>query len=266
MSILPQIIYEDNHIFVVIKQQGVPSQPDSSGDADLLSALKQHRKVAEDKAGEAFVGLVHRLDRVTGGVMVFAKTSKAAARLAEQMQGGHFEKRYLCVVRGAPKQNVGSLEHYLLKNENKNIVEVVGLAVTGAKRAELSYRVLSTIVWQQAVSDVGTGSACEKVRDCPNAKISLVEVELLTGRSHQIRAQLANIGHELIGDRKYGSTRYGIMTGITSQHLALWAYSLSFVHPTTGERMKFVVNPPEVQPWVSFDFNRKEHKHRGGVV
>lgn len=265
----PAIIHEDNHIMVVIKPQNVPSQPDASHDPDMLTILKQHRKVAENKSGEAFVGLVHRLDRVTGGVMVFAKTSKGAARLAESIKGGDFQKKYLAVVCGAPKERVGKLEHYLLKNETKNIVEVVGQAVTGAKYAELNYKTIGTI-------------------GVDEQNISLVEVELITGRSHQIRVQMATIGCPLVGDAKYGlqknvehgenmldeNTIFSSMSrkpATTSSgmrgkkaNLALWAYELSFTHPTTAERMKFVVNPPETAPWMHFDFNRKGHKHRGG--
>ena len=181
----PSIIFEDNHIIVVIKQQNIPTQEDASGDPDLLNALKQYRKVKENKTGEAYVGMVHRLDRVTGGVMVFAKTSKAASRLSEQFKANDVTKKYLAIVGGVPKQQVAKLEHYLLKNENKNKVEVVGQAVTGAKRAELTYRI------------IGQGT-----------EISLVEVDLVTGRSHQIRVQLAAIGHPIINDLKYGGDKY----------------------------------------------------------
>ena len=224
------IIFEDNHIVVVIKPVNMPSQEDASGDADLLTAIKDYRKIKDNKQGEAFIGLVHRLDRVTGGVMVFAKTSKAAARLGEQLKQGEFTKKYLAIVNGIPKQNSATLKHYLWKNEQKNIVEVVGQAVSGAKYAELAYRILHQ-----------------------TEKTALVEVELVTGRSHQIRVQMAKIGHPLVGDAKYGKDR---------GRLALWAYELGFNHPTSGDRMKFVVNPPETEPWDKFDFARKSHKTR----
>jgi len=231
----PAIIHSDNHIMVVIKSAGTPTQPDESGDIDMLSILKEHRRVTENKVGEAFVGLVHRLDRVTGGVMVFAKTSKGAARLSEQLREVNFTKRYLAVIKGVPKENSGILVHHLFKNEKQNKVDIVPQLTTGAKRAELSYTVKSK-----------------------TEKHSLIEVNLHTGRSHQIRAQFAHIGHPLIGDQKYGSR--GDQRSPMSVNLALWAYELSFNHPTTGERLKFIVNPPETAPWTDFDFSRKSHK------
>jgi len=223
------IIYEDNHILVVIKPQGEPCCADKSGDMDLLSRLKEYRKINEGKSGEAYVGLVHRLDRVTGGVMVYAKTTKAAARLSEQLQKNEFSKKYLAVVKGSPKQKSGKLENYLLKNAKTNKVDVVGQAVSGAKRAELDYNVRTVM-----------------------EKFSLVEIDLVTGRSHQIRAQFAHIGHALLGDKKYG--------GWPEKDLALWAYELKFKHPTQDGVMKFVVNPPEDGVWEKFDFGRVSHK------
>ena len=227
------IIYEDNHIIVVIKPQNTPTQGDVSGDPDLLNQIKEYLKLSKEKAGEAFVGMVHRLDRVTGGVMVFAKTSKAASRLSLQLKDGRFEKKYLAVVVGTPKQRSAKLQNYLLKDEKSNKVSIVGQATEGAKKAELEYTVREL-----------------------KEKISLVEVDLITGRSHQIRAQLSNIGVPIFGDVKYG--------GKGSSLCALWAYQLCFEHPTTKDRLKFVVNPPESNPWSHFDFNRKEHKLRGG--
>ncbi|MCL2846603.1 MAG: RluA family pseudouridine synthase [Firmicutes bacterium] len=223
------IIHEDNHIIVVIKPMGVPSQEDASGDPDMLTIIKQYRKTNEGKEGSAYVGLVHRLDRVTGGVMVFAKTSKAAARLSAQLQDGGFAKKYLAVLSGVPRERVGTLEHYLLKNERLNKVDVVGAAVSGAKRAELNYRV-RTIA----------------------ADNTLVEIDLITGRSHQARVQMATMGTPIYGDNKYGKNERG--------GLALWAHELQFTHPTTTDRMRFVVNPPEDGVWAQFDFARKSHK------
>lgn len=235
----PAIIYEDNHIIVVIKPQGMPCCPDASGDENLLDQLKSYLATSGGKE-KAFCGLVHRLDRVTGGVMVYAKTSKAAARLSEQIQNGGFEKTYLAVVLGSPPNREATLVNYLLKNEAKNVVEVVPSATTGAKRAELSYVVLPK-------------SPIKK------SDISLVEVKLVTGRSHQIRVQMANIGCPIFGDAKYGGDKLGKGWG-----LALWAYKLKFVHTKQdGEQlMTFVVNPPETNPWAAFDFERQSHKNR----
>ena len=228
------IIHEDNHLIVVIKPHNLPCCPDSSGDMDLLTMLKEYRKTNEQKSGEAFVGLVHRLDRVTGGVMVYAKTSKAAARLADAMKDGEFNKKYLAVVVGSPSNRVGKLEHYLLKNEKDNKVEIVGKAVVGAKFAKLNYRVMST-----------------------GRQVSLVEINLITGRSHQARVQMSSMGTSIFGDVKYGK-----LGKIGKGNLALWAHELRFNHPTTGDSLKFIVNPPEELPWTQFDFARKEHKHR----
>lgn len=229
---MPDVIFEDNHIIVVIKPQNVPTQADESGDSDLHSQIKEYIRVNEGKSGEAFCGIVHRLDRVTGGVMVFAKTSKAAARLCEQIKNGAFQKKYLAVVTGEPKFREDVLVDWLYKNEKKNTVEIVPSATLGAKRAELGYKVLN----------IGKG-------------ISLVEVNLVTGRPHQIRVQMGNIGCPVFGDAKYGGDKLG-----KGWNLALWAYELVFIHPITENTMRFVVNPPETVPWTSFEFDRKPKK------
>ena len=262
----PAIIFEDNHIIVVIKPQNVPCCPDESGDENLLDALKNSPSlrapakqssailntnngldvrtssgllpdVAMTKQKQFFIGLVHRLDRVTGGVMVYAKTSKAASRLSAQIKSGGFEKIYLAAVVGVPKNREGTLINHLLKNESKNVVEIVPAATTGAKRAELSYTVLNK-------------------SPIDGANISLVEIKLKTGRSHQIRVQMAGIGCPIFGDVKYGNA--------VSSKLALWAHKLVFSHPTSGDTMRFIVNPPEEIPWTSFDFDRRAHKTMNG--
>ena len=230
---MPDIIYEDNHIIVVIKPQNMPTQADESGDADLLNEIKSYIKESAGKTGDAFCGLVHRLDRVTGGVMVFAKTSKGAARLSAQLQDGRFQKKYLAVVLGEPKQRSGELVDYLLKNPKTNVAEVVPAATKEAKRAELTYTLLNT-----------------------KSGVSLVEINLLTGRSHQARVQMSHLGHPIFGDAKYGGDKLA-----KGWNLALWAYELKFEHPTTQDTLKFVVNPPETTPWDKFPFERR----RGGA-
>jgi 23S rRNA pseudouridine1911/1915/1917 synthase len=239
---------------VVIKPTNLPCCPDETGDDNLLDKLKRYvaanRNSDADETkpalgGNAFVGIVHRLDRVTGGVMVYAKTSKAAARLSIQIQEtGEFKKTYLAVVNGAPKEREGTLVNHLLKNENRNTVEIVPSATNGAKRAELVYRIAN----KSPKSEAG--------KRPPN--ICLVEVDLITGRGHQIRVQLSHIGCPIFGDAKYGGDKLGKGWGI-----ALWAHRLSFRHPISNDVMKFIVNPPETVPWTSFDFDRKSHKHRG---
>ncbi len=223
------ILYEDNHLIVVLKPQNVPSQGDSTGDKDLLSMVKDYIKETYDKKGEAFAGLVHRLDRPTGGVMVFAKTSKAAARLSEQIKDGSFEKRYLAVVVGTPRDRQARLSDYLFKDEKNNTVKVVPAAIEGAKRAELVYKVLET-----------------------TPKLTLVDIKLLTGRSHQARVQMQHIGTPIFGDVRYGGD-----TLAKGHNLALWAYELRFYHPVTKLPMVFVAYPPlDKTPWKFFEIER----------
>ena len=222
------IAYEDNHLLVVIKPQNVPSQEDSSKDKDMLTLCKEYIKEKYNKPGEAYVGLVHRLDRPTGGLMVFAKTSKCASRLAEQMKNGEFNKEYLAVCVGKPKYDSDKLVNYLKKDEIDNVVRVVPMLEYGAKRAELDYKVLDF-----------------------NQKVSLLSIKLYTGRSHQIRVQLSNIGHAIFGDVKY---KGDIAKGY---NLALWAYKLVFIHPVTKQVMNFISYPPEDDiPWNYFNFSK----------
>lgn len=223
----PEILFEDNHILVVLKEQNLASCPDESGDENLLDLLKDYLKRTYDKPGNVYLGLVHRLDRPTGGVMVFAKTSKAAGRLSEQMKTGDFEKRYLTVLNGAPSPESGRLVNYLKKNTINNMVYLSTEGTDGAKYAALDYRVL------------------EK-----RGGLALTEVKLHTGRSHQIRVQFAGIAHPVYGDMRYGG-EFAI-----KGRLALWAYSLAFTHPVTKERMRFLSEPPaEETPWKFFSLS-----------
>ena len=221
-----KILYEDNHIIVVLKPQNVLSQGDSTTDKSLLDMVKEYIKTTYNKPGNVYVGLVHRLDRPTGGVMVFAKTSKAANRLTEQMKEKRFTKKYLAIVLGEPKYRASRLEHFLKKDTQSNIVKVVPRGVDGAKQAILQYKTLQTL-----------------------DKVSLVEVQILTGRSHQIRVQLSQIGNPIFGDAKYKGDALA-----KGHNLALWAYELSFVHPTTKKPMLFKCMPPvDVVPWNVFE-------------
>lgn len=235
------ILYEDNHLLVVVKPQYIRSQADDSGMPDMLNLLKQYIAAKYDKKGEVYLGLVHRLDTPTGGVMVFAKTSKAAARLQESMQSKEFEKKYLTVVQGEPKEKNAVLENYLYKYEAQNIVKVVPDATEGAKRAVLTYNLLSTVRKQVSA---GEGNTAE-------IPFSLLKVELDTGRSHQIRVQLAYIGLPLVGDSKYG-----LLKSKNPIPLALWAYELRFPHPISKDTMVFRVYPDtDVAPWSYFDID-----------
>ena len=219
------ILYEDNHIIVVLKPQNVPSCEDESKDKDMLTIIKGYIKETYGKTGNVYLGLVHRLDRPTGGVMVFAKTSKAASRLSEQMKSGDFEKKYLTVLCGTPKQEKATLQNYMKKNVVNNMVYLCTAATQGAKFAELDYNVLET-----------------------KDNLSFTEVRLHTGRSHQIRVQMSSIGCPVFGDMRYGGPK------AVKGFLALWAYYLSFTHPVTKERLVFRAQPPkDVAPWTIFD-------------
>lgn len=220
------VLYEDNHLLVVLKPQNMPTQGDSSGDEDLLTSLKKYLVKKYNKPGDAYLGMVHRLDRPTGGVMVFAKTSKAAARISSQIRDidGEFEKTYLAVVNGKPSRE-GRIEHYLAKDEKANMVTVVPSSLEGAKKAEAEIKVIDE-------------------RD----GLSLVSVDLITGRSHQARVQLKALGSPIVGDIKYAGDKL-----VKSPHLALWAYKLVFAHPVTGEKLKFLALPPAEFPWSVFD-------------
>lgn len=221
MQKLPKlnIIYEDNHLLVVEKPSNTPVQEDSSKDIDMLTLLKEYRKINENKPGETFIGLVHRLDRPVSGIMVFAKTSKAASRLSDQIRQNTFHKTYLAVIQGTitPK---GKLEDYLIKNEKKNISYVT--TKEKGKYSALEYQVLST-----------------------KDNLSLVEINLITGRSHQIRVQFSSRNHPLIGDSKYGHNPNNI-------DIALFAKSITFNHPTTKEELTFTLDIPNKYPFNIF--------------
>ena len=221
------ILYEDNHVIVVMKPQNIASCPDESGDNNLLDLIKEYVRTKYDKKGNVYIGLVHRLDRPTGGVMVFAKTSKAAGRLSEQMRTGDFEKKYLTVLCGTLTGKSGRLVNYLKKNTVNNMVYLCTQGTDGAKEAILDYRVLEE-----------------------RSGLSLTEIKLHTGRSHQIRVQMSGISHPVYGDMRYGGEQ------AVKGNLALWAYSLAFTHPVTKERLRFLILPPaEETPWKHFNLD-----------
>ena len=220
-----KILYEDNHIIVVVKKPGIPTQEDKTGDKDMLTIVKEYIKVKYNKPGNVYLGLVHRLDRMVGGVMVFAKTSKAASRISEYIRQKNVKKRYLAVVNGTlpvSDQKV-ELRNYLVKNERLNMSRVVESTTKGSKEAILEYKVLKNFTY--------------------NGKdYSLVDIDLHTGRHHQIRLQFAHIGHPLYGDIKYGQK-----VNKVGQNLALFSYYLSFFHPTKDEYLEFEFKPNELE-------------------
>ena len=215
------VIYEDNHIIVVEKKINIPSQGDKTEDLDMLTIIKSYLKEKYNKPGDVYLGLIHRLDRPVGGVMVFAKTSKAAARLSEQVRVKDFEKRYLVVVDGKMEKNKDTLEDFLLKNEKLNMSKVVKEGTKNSKKAILDYEVLK---YQEDID------------------LSVLKVNLHTGRHHQIRVQFASRNHSICGDQKYGTRGRG-------KQIALWAYELSILHPITKERMTFKVLPKLEGSW-----------------
>ncbi len=221
------VIFEDNQILVVIKPQNLPTQADNSGDEDLLTKLKNFLIKKYNKPGKAYLGLVHRLDRPTGGVMVFAKTSKSATRLCNQIKTDEFEKTYFAVVEGKPRFAQSRLTNYLKKDEKNNIVKLCPQYEEGAKEAVLDYQVL----------------------DSKN-DTSLVKIELQTGRSHQIRVQMASIGCPVVNDAKYGKTK-------SKGNLALWATVLKFAHPVSKQILTYKVIPPaDLAPWNFYNLEK----------
>lgn len=216
-----KIIFEDNHIIVVEKPVNIPSQGDKTGDIDMLSIIKEYLKEKYNKPGNVYLGLVHRLDRPVGGVMVFAKTSKAASRLSNQVREKIFKKKYLAVVDGKFETSNGILEDYLYKDERNNISKVVNKDKKNSKIAKLEYEVLTY----------------NQVKD-----LSLVKINLYTGRHHQIRVQLAHAGHSIFGDQKYGTRGKG-------KQIALWAYELTIQHPITKQELTFKCLPESNGTW-----------------
>ncbi|MCL2671085.1 MAG: RNA pseudouridine synthase [Clostridiales bacterium] len=209
----PTILYEDNHLLVVIKPPNLPVQADASGDLDLLTLCKAYIGKKYGKPGAVYLGLVHRLDRPVGGVMVFARTGKAAQRLAAQFAGRQAQKRYLAIVDGlAPAK--GTLTDWLLKDEKTNNSGGVPEGTSGAKLATLHFR-----------------------RIAHHNNQSLVDIRLDTGRPHQIRVQFSHAGIPLHADMRYNKNV------VVGEQIRLWAYALTITHPTLGDSMSFYAQP-----------------------
>ena len=215
------IIYEDNHLLVVEKPINMPVQADSSKDLDFLNMLKNYIKKRDKKLGNVYLGLIHRLDRPVGGIMVFAKTSKCASRLSKQVQNHDFKKTYYAVVMNKIKKRSGTFIDYLLKDEKNNIVKID----KKGKEAILDYELIEF-----------------------KNNMSLVKINLKTGRSHQIRVQFSSRGYPLYGDHKYNKNV------VDNSNIALFAHSITFNHPITKELMNFSVNLPNEYPWNIFKY------------
>ena len=212
-----KILYEDNHIIVVEKPVNILVQADITKDIDLLTLIKKYLKEKYNKPGNVYLGLVHRLDRPVGGVMVLAKTSKAAARLSEMIRNSSFKKTYLAVVCGNLKGN-GEFVDNIVSDEFKVSIDASG------KIVKLKYQVIASA-----------------------QNLSLVKISLITGRKHQIRAQFAYHGYPLWGDQKYNDN------ASSGEQIALWAVNIKFKHPTRDEIMNFTSLPNlEKYPWNLF--------------
>lgn len=208
------ILYEDNHLIAVQKPHGMLTQGDDTGDVSLFDEVKELIKVREQKPGNVFLGLLHRLDRPVGGVVVFAKTSKGASRISDQIRKRTMEKVYWAVVEGTPAESMGSVIQWLVKDEATNTVASHEIEIPGSLYAELGYRVRKTI---------GT--------------FSLIEIRPKTGRPHQIRVAMATLGTSIVGDKKYGAKH------MLDGNIALFARSLAFDQPVTKERIMVTAEP-----------------------
>lgn len=216
------IVYEDAHILLINKPVNVLSQKDHTGDPDILSLCKQYLSRKENKSSNPYLGLVHRLDRPVGGLMLLAKTRKAADHLSQQIRDRTMQKTYWAVTSGEPPKN-GMLNHYLHKDRDKNIVKVVPGDQKKGKEAILSFARL------------------ESTND-----LNLLSVHLQTGRPHQIRIQLAHEGYPIWGDYKYG------LDQPDGRDIALRAVELIFEHPQMNQELNFELAPPEIKPWTQF--------------
>lgn len=225
------ILFEDNHIIVVYKPAGIATQTARVGQQDMVSELKNYLAGKPEQKGKGvpYLALVHRLDQPVSGLLVFAKTKQGAADLSRQMGEGGFHKYYYALIYGRPAKEQGQLTAYLYKDGRTNRSMVVGEEFPGAKKAELSYRLLKTMM----VLENG-------------GEASLVEIRLFTGRHHQIRVQMAEAGMPLLGDGKYGTEAVRQFSReIGCRNVALCAYRLAFVHPVTKEPLCFEQLPRE---------------------
>ena len=210
-----KVIYEDNHIIVVNKDSGEIVQGDKTGDTPLSDTIKEYIRVKYNKPGNVFLGVVHRLDRPVSGLVVFARTSKALSRLCDMFRKGEVHKTYWAVVANRPPADEGTLENWLVRNERQNKSYAYNHEVKDSKKAVLKYRVIGR-----------------------SERYWLVEVNLLTGRHHQIRVQMAHAGAPVAGDMKYGSGM-----GVKIRNIGLFSTVLEFDHPVTGRKMRFEAEP-----------------------
>ena len=215
------VIYEDNHLLIVSKRPGEIVQGDKTGDVPMVESLKLYLKEKYTKPGNVFLGLVHRLDRPVGGLVIFAKTSKALSRMTQMFAKGEVQKSYLAIVTDQPHEAQARLTHYLVRNEKQNKSYAYHQEQANSKRAELSYRLISN-----------------------GEHYHLVEVDLHTGRHHQIRCQLSTIGCPIKGDLKYGAKRSN-----PDGSISLLSYRLRFRHPVSGVDLDIKAPLPNERIW-----------------
>ena len=221
---MAEILYEDNHIIAVYKRSSDLAQGDKTGDIPIEVEIKKYLAEKYKKPGEVFLGIVHRLDRPVSGVMLFARTSKALSRLNEMFKTKQVKKTYLAIVKERPPEDEATITHFLKKNESQNKTYVYDHEVKGSKEGSLTYRLKGR-----------------------SEKYYLVEVDLHSGRHHQIRAQLAKIGCPIKGDLKYGFARSNEDGGIS-----LFARKLEFIHPVKKEPVTIIGHFPEGDIWSAF--------------
>jgi 23S rRNA pseudouridine1911/1915/1917 synthase len=222
------ILYEDNHLLIVNKPFGLLSQGAEAGDENVVDLMKEYIRKKYGKPGAVYLALIHRLDRPVGGGLVLARTSKAAARLSEQFKTRSVRKTYLAIAENTPDPMEGTLRHWLVKLAEKNKVKAFTKPEKNGQECVLEYQVLGVV-----------------------AHRTLLRVQPLTGRQHQIRAQFARISCPLVGDIKYGNER---TKPLQDQSIGLFAYQIELEHPVTKELMRFRALPPKQQPWDLFDF------------
>ncbi|MBR4533349.1 MAG: RluA family pseudouridine synthase [Bacteroidaceae bacterium] len=219
-----KVLYEDNHVIIVSKSAGEIVQGDKTGDTPLSETVKSYIKEKYQKPGNVFLGVVHRLDRPVSGVVIFARTSKALARLNEMFRTGAVQKTYWALVQNLPREEEATLTHYLVRNEQKNKSFAYSTERSGAKKAVLDYRVIGH-----------------------TDRYHLLEVHLHTGRHHQIRCQLAAMGCPIRGDLKYGAARSN-----PDGSISLHARSIRFEHPVSHQIIEVVAPCPTEGPWLAF--------------
>jgi 23S rRNA pseudouridine1911/1915/1917 synthase len=222
---MPEVLFEDNHLIAVNKRSGDIVQGDKTGDVPLPEIIKEWLKAKYDKPGNVFCGVIHRLDRPVSGVVLFAKTSKGLSRMTEQFREKETNKTYWAIVKNKPAVPEGKLVHYLLKDEKTNKSKAFDKEIKGSKRAELLYKLIAS-----------------------GENYHLIEVTLLTGRHHQIRAQLAKMGCSIKGDLKYGSERSN-----RDGSISLHSRQLSFIHPVSKETITLTAAVPNDKLWLDLE-------------